>query len=240
MKAWLHIDLPVTDYVEAWNLQKNLLAARIKGRLNDDVVISLEHPSVFTVGRRGGRENLTVSEDFLNEKGIPIVDIERGGDITFHGPGQIVVYPIVNLERAGLGIGEYITSLEDLMIRTSAEFGVEPERSDLNRGVWIGKRKLGNIGICVRRGIAFHGLSLNVNLSLEPFGWINPCGLQGIEVTSLEKELSSAVPMDQVRSSVKRNIEQAFNVHLVETSLSDLLKRIETEENAARQDAASH
>jgi len=221
-KQWLHVDLPVTDYVDAWRLQQELVKARAEKRMNDDLVLLLEHPPVFTVGRRGGRENLTVTEDFLREKGIPRIEVERGGNITFHAPGQLVVYPIIKLENAGFDIGEFITRLEDVMLQTASNYGLSAERNSLNRGIWIGSNKLGSIGICVRRGIAFHGLALNVNISLEPFGWINPCGLHGIGVTSLERELSREIPMEQVRATLVRNIEKTFEVRLLETSLQEL------------------
>jgi lipoate-protein ligase B len=224
--------LPVTDYMDARRLQKELVAARIDKTIDDDIVISLEHPPVFTIGRRRGRENLTVSEEFLKAQGIPVIDVERGGNITFHAPGQLVVYPIIRLENAGLKIDQYITRLEEVMIQTAAAYGVRATRNSLNRGAWVGNNKLGSIGICVRRGIAFHGLALNVNLELEPFGWINPCGLHGIGVTSIERELSRHLPMDEVRSTMKRTMENAFKVMLVEASLSDLQSRMNTHRTA--------
>ena len=219
---WLYVDLPLTDYMEAWRLQKELVAARTNKTINDDVVLLLEHPPVFTIGRRGGRENLTVTEEFLKEAGIPVVEIERGGNITFHGPGQLVVYPIIRLENAGLDIGEFITLLEEVMLKTASVFGVSAGRSSLSRGIWVGNNKLGSIGICVRRGIAFHGLALNVNLSLEPFGWIYPCGLHGIKVTSMERELFHKLSMEQVRRTMMQAVETTFDVSLIETSLQEL------------------
>jgi len=231
-KRWLYVDLPATDYTDAWRLQKELVAARIDKTIDHDIVISLEHPPVFTIGRRGGRENLTVSEEFLEAKGIPVIDVERGGNITFHAPGQLIVYPIIRLENAGLKIDQYITRLEEVMIQTAAAYGVRAATNSLNRGVWVGNNKLGSIGICVRRGIAFHGLALNVNLELDPFGWINPCGLHGIGVTSIKLELSRHLPMDEVRSTMKRTMENAFKVMLVEASLSDLRSRMNTHRTA--------
>ena len=199
---WLLIELPAMEYTRAWELQNNLAGARKDRVIDKDVVLLLEHPRVFTLGRRGGLKNLTVSEDFLEKAGIPVIHVERGGDITFHGPGQIVMYPIIDLRAARLGVIDYVGMLEEVMIRTASDWGIEAVRNHLNRGVWVGNNKLGSIGIAIRKGISFHGMAFNVNLSLEPFGWINPCGLQNIGMTSMEKELSYKVSMDEVLSLI--------------------------------------
>jgi lipoate-protein ligase B len=232
-EKWLLVDLPIMDYAEARGLQQDLLAAKAEKRIDDNVVLCLEHPRVYTIGRRGGRENLKVADEFLGREGIPVIDVERGGDITYHGPGQLVVYPIVHLEEAGLGIGEFITSLEEVMLCAASALGVSAERNSLNRGIWIGDNKLGNIGICVRRGIAFHGLSLNVNVALEPFDWINPCGLQGIAVTSIERELSRKIAMGRAREAMKQSVEKVFGVNLTRIGLPELRRRIELKKNAS-------
>ena len=174
----------------------------------------MEHEPVFTLGRRGGRENLIVSELFLEEAQIPIVHVERGGDITFHGPGQLVGYPILDLRAAKLTVTGYVERLEQIMIQTAAHWGVHATRNRLNHGVWVGGRKLGSLGIAVRRGITFHGFALNVNVSLEPFAWINPCGLHGVKMTSLERETTRKASMKEVREQMKRNIEEVFDVDL--------------------------
>jgi lipoate-protein ligase B len=118
------------------------------------------------------------------------------------------------------------------MLEAASILGVSAERNSLNRGIWIGNNKLGNIGICVRRGIAFHGLSLNVNVALEPFGWINPCGLQGIAVTSIERELSRSVPIERAHTAMKRSVEKVFGVELVEISVPEIRRRIEKKKSA--------
>jgi lipoate-protein ligase B len=207
-------DFSTIGYKEAWELQLDLVAARKAGHVSD-VILLVEHPPVFTLGRRGGRENLAVSEEFLKERGIPIVHVERGGNITYHGPGQLVGYPIMDLHAAGLSVTDYVGSLEDVMIRTAAHWGVRAGRNRLNRGIWVGNSKLGSIGIAIRRGISFHGFAFNVNLSLEPFSWINPCGLQGIGVTSMELELGHELPMNEVREQLRCNFEAVFGVELV-------------------------
>ena len=207
-------DLPEIDYQKAWKLQSRLVEARKSGILDKDIFLLLEHPSVFTLGRRGGKENLTVSEAFIHASGISIVHVERGGNITYHGPGQLVGYPIIDLHAAGLTVTDYVDALEELMIRTAAHWGVRAVRNPMNHGVWVGNRKLGSIGIAIRRGISFHGFAFNVNVALAPFRWINPCGLEGIGMTSMEQEISHKLPMEDVRKVIQHNIAAIFQVHL--------------------------
>jgi len=226
-KIWICIELPVFQYDNALDLQHELVDARRNEIIDSNIVLLLEHAPVFTLGRRGGIENLRVSKDFLEKLNIPIIQIERGGNITFHGPGQLVVYPIVDLKKAKLEVLEFVKGLEEVMIRTADEWGITAERNLINRGIWVGNNKLGSVGISVRRDICFHGFALNVNGSLKPFDWINPCGLEGVGVTSMEQELSKRVPMNRVRKSVKGHLEAAFGVNLVLKSLSELLSIIE-------------
>jgi len=229
-RTCLCLDLPAIDYKEAWEFQTQLVSDRKSNRLDTDIFILLEHPSVFTLGRRGGLENLTLSEDLLKKTGIPVIHVERGGNITFHGPGQLIVYPIIDLRAAGLPVVEYVSLLEEIMIRTVGSWGIKAERNAMNRGIWVGASKLGSVGIAVRRGISFHGLALNVSLALKPFEWIHPCGLEGIGVTSMEEELSQNISMDSVRKAVKDYIEAVFGVKLVTTNLADL--RVQKEQSA--------
>jgi lipoate-protein ligase B len=219
-KTWLCIDLPTMDYREAWTLQTDLVADRKEGTINRNVILLLEHPSVFTLGRGGGLDDLTVSEAFLKQQDISIIQVERGGHITYHGPGQLVMYPIINLRRLRMKVADYVANLEEVMIRAAADWGIRAERNSMNRGVWVGNKKLGSIGIAIRQGICFHGAAFNINVSLEPFGWINPCGLQGIGVTSLERELSREISVSQVRETVKQHFGVVFGVELIATSLS--------------------
>jgi len=221
-KKWFCIELPAMEYREAWNLQSLLVAARREKVIDTDVILLLEHLPVLTLGRRGGLNNLTVSADFLEKAGIPVIQVERGGNITFHGPGQLVIYPIIDLRVARLAVGDYVENLEEVMIRAAFDWGINAERNPINRGIWVGNNKLGSVGIAIRRGICFHGMAFNVNLSLKPFGWINPCGLQDIGTTSMEQELSRKVSMNQVRESAKRHLEAVFGVELVMTDLSEL------------------
>lgn len=219
------------DYETAWRFQGELVSARRSGVLNLNVLLLLEHHPVFTLGLRGGMENLKVSENFLQELGIPVIGVERGGDITFHGPGQLIGYGILDLRSAGLGLGEYVTGLEEIMIRSAGHWGIACERNPLNRGVWISNRKLGSIGVAVRRGVTFHGFAFNVNISLEPFTWINPCGLKGISATSLALELGREVDMCEVRDIVKRYVKSVFQVELITAGFEEVQSSIGKEKS---------
>ncbi len=214
------------DYSAAWQLQSELVAARRHGAIDRDMVLFVEHPAVFTLGRRGGLEHLLVSEKFLESTGIPIVPVERGGVITFHGPGQLVVYPIIDLKARRLGVVEFVEALEAVMLGTADRWGIAAERNPANRGIWVGNRKMGSIGIAIRRGVSFHGLALNVNLDLTPFSWIQPCGLQGVCMTCMRQELGSEIPMIDVRAALERQLESALNLRLDFTDLSVLQHRL--------------
>jgi lipoate-protein ligase B len=172
----------------------------------------LEHPPVFTLGRRGGRDNLVVSEAFLQARGVEIVPVERGGDITYHGPGQLVVYLVVDLKQGRWSVVDFVDSLEAAMVGVAVQWGMAAAGNDDFRGAWIGDRKLGSVGITVRRGITFHGLALNVNTDLEPFAWINPCGIQGCTMTSLAIEAGRPVDMDQVRCQLSEQLSRLLGL----------------------------
>lgn len=219
---WLAIDLPRTDYDRAQALQERCVAAKHAGRLSHDLMLLLEHPPVFTLGRNGGRENLMVSDAFLKEAGVSVRSSERGGNITYHGPGQIVGYPVLDLQRARLGVADYVAALEDLMIAVAGEWGVAAQRDPRNRGVWVNGAKVGSIGLCLRHGMTFHGFALNVNNDLTPFEWINPCGLEGVRMTSLARAAGHAIPMDRLRQSVWRQVSAIFGVALRPAGMDDL------------------
>lgn len=221
-KSWICAELPVIEYGEGRDFQKKLVDARNRRVISRDIVLMLEHPSVFTLGRGGGFENLNVPAERLKKENIPVVQSDRGGNITFHGPGQLVVYPIIRLDEAGIEVLTLVDGLEEILLRVVADWGIAAERNPLNRGIWVGKNKLGSIGISVRNNTCFHGFALNVNLSLEPFSWIHPCGLHGIGVTSMRRELSKRIPMDQVRGAVKHHLASVFGISLVPATLSDL------------------
>ncbi|HDI60185.1 MAG TPA: lipoyl(octanoyl) transferase [Desulfobacteraceae bacterium] len=221
-KRCLLIDLPLTPYAEALDLQHRLVDARSDGRLDTDAVLMLEHPPVFTLGRRGGLDDLIVSRERLVQEGIEVLPAERGGLITYHGPGQLVVYPVLDLKRSGLGVQELVAALETVMIGTAADFGVAAGRDGRNRGVWTGGKKLGSIGLAVRHGVSFHGLALNVDLDLTPFSWIHPCGLAGVAMTSLAAEGATAVSLDAARRSLAAHFALTLGFDLTPASLDAL------------------
>lgn len=216
------LDLPLTEYTEALALQHAAVIARRDGRLDRDLIIMVEHPPVFTLGRRGGRDNLLVSEDDLQQKEIAVVPIERGGNITYHGPGQLVTYPIVNLSQANIKVVAFVDLLETAMIRTAAHWEINARGDAAHRGAWVGNRKLGSVGITVRHGISFHGLALNVRTDLTPFGWINPCGIQACEMTTLARETARPVSMDAARHEMAKYLGDLLGVDFQSTEISNL------------------
>ena len=226
-KIWLSIDFDRIDYREAWELQGNLIMARKERSLQNDIVLFLEHPAVFTLGRRGGRECMLVSEEFLENAGVQVIQVERGGNITFHGPGQLVVYPIVDLQTARIKVVDFVSGLEEVMLRTAENWGIAAERNPANRGIWVGPHKMGSIGIAVRRGISFHGLALNVHTDLTPFSWIQPCGLQDVGMTTMQLETAHKFSMQQVRTVMKKQFETVFGIKLVPKDLAELGSTLE-------------
>ena len=221
------VDLGMKDYNEAWKLQSDIVSARVNGIIDTDIILFLEHPTVFTLGRRGGLDHLLVSEEFLKTSGIPIVHVERGGNITFHGPGQLVAYPIVNLKARNIGVVDFVDALEDVMLGTVRTWGIAAERSPANRGIWVGNNKMGSIGLAIRKGISFHGLALNVNIDLTPFTWIQPCGLQGVCMTSMKQELGGELSMDEVCAALKKQFESVLDLNLTAASFSHLQHQLQ-------------
>lgn len=201
--------LGLADYQVVHALQLRLVAARLAWQA-DDVILVTEHPPVFTLGRRGRRDHLLVSESFLAERGIEVIHIERGGDITYHGPGQLVIYPVLDLRRRRRSITAHVDALEELMLRLAADCGVTAVRDGCGRGIWCGEAKLGSVGIAVRHGVAYHGLALNVAPDLLPFTWINPCGLRGVRMTSLARECGREVTVHWVIRHLPQHLQNLF------------------------------
>ncbi len=198
-------------YRPTWELQ-NELAERRRRREIGDRVLLLEHEPVYTIGRGGDERNLLATPERLASLGAELVRIDRGGDITFHGPGQLVAYPIVEL-RDSLDLRRYVRALEAAIITTAASFGVKADRVDGRPGVWVdGARKLAAIGVRVRRGVTTHGLALNVSTDLSWFAEMIPCGLPDIEVTSLGRELGQAPTMDAVADRQAGDLAEVFGL----------------------------
>jgi len=210
-------DPGLIDYQEALSFQERLAEGRVAGR-SDDAFILLEHPPVYTVGKSGGVENILVPREILLQEGISVYYVRRGGDITYHGPGQLVGYPIINLRENGLDVHQYVWSLEEVIIQSLADLGISGQRlSELPnfRGVWAGDEKVCAVGIQVTRGVTMHGFALNVNPNLRHFEYINPCGITGKSVTSVSKLLGHEVDMETVKEKVLRHFAQVFKFKLV-------------------------
>jgi len=216
---WL-VDCGRLPYGAAWDLQRALLSARQEERV-PDVVLTVEHTPVVTVGRAGRAANILVTRALLDARGIDVHHVERGGDVTYHGPGQLVGYPIVNLRALNEDVVRYVRLLEGTLIQAVAAWGIEAERRRGFPGVWVGGAKIAAIGIAVKRKVAMHGFALNVEPDLSHFDLINPCGL-GLPVTSLARVLGRSVPLDEVRPVVARSLETAFGVKFEPVPLADL------------------
>ncbi len=163
---------------------------------HDDTLFIVEHPAVLTLGNRKGRENLLASDEQLRQRGVEVFETERGGDITYHGPGQLVVYPILALQPGEQDIKGYVYALEEIMIRICRDFGIDTERVEGLRGLWVGNNNIGAVGVRLSRWVTMHGFALNIHTQLEDFDLIIPCGLQGRGVTSVMKENGSEVEAD--------------------------------------------
>ncbi|MDE5975244.1 MAG: lipoyl(octanoyl) transferase LipB, partial [Muribaculaceae bacterium] len=194
-------------YGEALGLQRDIFIRKVEGKRagerSRDILFLAEHPSVVTMGRRAKEENLLLSEELMRERGVELFHIERGGDVTYHGPGQLVAYPILNLDNYGLGVKDYVTLLEEAVIMTIKHFGISGKRDEGATGVWIGEgerlRKICAIGVKCSRFCTMHGLALNVNTDLRGFEMINPCGFTDRGVTSIAKETGREMDMREVK-----------------------------------------
>jgi len=241
-------DLGVIDYKTAWDYQECLLLTNVQLKsanarklaleakegigngfnesdlqpLTTHHLLLCEHPPVYTLGKSGRMENILITESEMQERGIQFYKINRGGDITFHGPQQVVGYPIIDLERFYTDIGKYLRALEEVIILTLAEYGIVGERSKGETGVWIEpniesrERKICAMGVRCSRWITMHGFALNVNTDLDYFKNIIPCGIENKKVTSMEMELSVKVDFEAVKKKIQRNFERVFNVQLVQ------------------------
>ena len=201
------------DYLEAYELQKTLRKARIEGRIQD-VVLLLEHSPVITVGKGGNSKNILVSESYLASRGIPVVQVERGGDVTFHNPGQIVSYFIMHLETIGKTIHQFVRDLEEIIIRILAGYKIEGVRDRQHPGVWLGGKKICALGLNVSQGVTLHGFALNVNNDLGITSYIHPCGISDKGVTSIAEQLSGHVETTPLIASIVQEIGSVFNMSI--------------------------
>ena len=213
----------VTPYAEILELQRRIAAARITGEIGQDVLLLLEHEPVVTLGRSSKEKNLVASKEFLASRGVDLHEVERGGDVTFHGPGQLVGYPIVDLKRHKQDLHWYLRQLEQALISTLAKFGVHAERNAGYTGVWTGGRKIASIGVHARDWVTWHGIALNVVNDLSWFDLIVPCGIDGVVMTSVEMESKEPVALEPVASTFARELAALFALTPVETAASELL-----------------
>jgi lipoate-protein ligase B len=216
------IDLGLIDYKKAWDLQRDLWSRRAKGEL-PDLLLFLEHPHVITLGRRGNRSYLVASQEVLDAMGIPIYHVERGGDVTYHGPGQLVIYPILDLKGYGYRLIRYVDQLEEVTLRTLKDFGMEGKKDSLNRGIWVNGEKIASLGVAIKRWVSFHGLALNYKTDLSYFDLIHPCGLVGKKMTSMEKILGEKVPREDLVEKVAFHFKEVFEKEWEDKKLEDLI-----------------
>ena len=250
MRNILTVNLGRIGYAEAYELQKRVVAAR-KADAIEDVLLLCEHPHVITQGRNGKREHLLVGEHVLRQKGVEFYETSRGGDITYHGPGQIVGYPILNLGEIRRDVAWYVRMLEEAMIRATAEFGIGAVREAGKTGVWvkggastshespvtshatpIAAEKLGAIGVHLSRWVTSHGFAYNVSTDLRFFDLIIPCGIADRKATSLEKLLERAVEKADVGPRIAHHLGELFGRQLKETSKDELLRKLEHAEQS--------
>jgi lipoate-protein ligase B len=212
VQLWI-LKMGLLYYEEAWHLQRQLRIARMEGRL-DDTLLLLQHPPTITMGRGGKEENILVSREHLKKKEIMFYYTDRGGDITYHGPGQLIGYPILNLRNLGLSAGRYIKLMEEVIIITLKELGIKAQRILNIIGLWVGKKKIASLGVRIKKGITTHGFALNINNDLTPFQFIHPCGIKNLKLTSLKEILGKEVDYDFIEERVAINFAQVFNMEI--------------------------
>ena len=208
-------NLGLISYKKAYKIQNDIfeeaILKKLKGENIEGSILFCEHPHVYTIGKSGNRNNLLITEDRLKQLNAEFFPVDRGGDITYHGPGQIVMYPIIDLENYHLGVKDYIYLLEYLIIDILKDYGIKGEISAGNIGVWletetIRERKICSIGVKVSRNITMHGIALNVNTDLSYFDSINPCGFTEKSVTSIRKELSADINMNELKEKIQKEL----------------------------------
>jgi len=229
LKSCLTVELGLIGYAEAWSLQKRLVAARKAGAI-EDVLLLCEHPHVITLGRNGKREHLLASEPVLKQKGVEFHTSDRGGDITYHGPGQIVGYPILNLGAIRRDVVWYVRMLEEAMIRATAEFGLGAERVAGKTGIWVRseekEEKLAAIGVHISRWVTSHGFAYNVATDLRYFDLIVPCGIADCRATSVEKLLGRRVEYQEVAPRLAKYLGEVFTLGMKPAGREFLLEKL--------------
>ena len=234
MKQLLVVDLGRTKYAEAWELQKKIFSARLEQRIGD-VLLLTEHDPVFTLGKGANENHLLANESELNEKKIDMFWIDRGGDVTFHGPGQIVGYPILDLNQHYLDIHRYLRDIEEMIIRTLNDYGIAAGREKEFTGVWVKNEKIAALGVKVSKWITMHGFALNVNTDLSFFDRIIPCGIFHKGVTSLHNVLETSIAITEVHKHLVKHFSQIFSLEVKQISKEDLLSLLHHHEAAVEE-----
>ena len=216
---WL--DLGLMSYASAFSIQDRLLKARIKDRLPSTIILQ-ENSSVLTIGRTGSRSNILAPAEELERMGIEVLEVNRGGDITYHGPGQLIVSPLLYLGDIDLNANQYLHRLEDVLINLLSTFGVRTHKKEDYPGVWWNQAKVGGVGIAVKHGYTFHGFSLNVSLDLAPFSLINPCGVSRMPVTSLHQILERKIRMTEVKEKLHEILMDTFPLRIRDVSWKEV------------------
>lgn len=220
-RGWL-LDLGVTPYDLAHALQLDLVDRRQRQVVGDTLIL-LEHAPIITLGRRADESHILASRDLLAREGIAVQRVERGGDVTYHGPGQLVGYPILHLPSHRIGASDYMHRLESVLALTCADYGIQTHCRDRTIGVWVGDNKIAALGVRIKRGVTFHGLALNVNPNMAHWRTIVPCGITDGGVTSLAQELATAPSMQQVKERLVAHFSELFHVDLTPTTWETLL-----------------
>lgn len=213
MRSFTAYRLGTIPYAEAHALQERLMEARQAGRIGDTLLL-LEHPKVITLGRAAKQENVLLTEEALAAQGYELFSTGRGGDVTFHGPGQLVMYPILDLKPDREDVRRYVKDLEETMIRTCADYGVHAERVEGLNGAWVGENKIGAVGVRLSRWVTMHGFALNVHTDLGAFGAIVPCGIAQRGVTSLAREQKQELTLDEVGARAAQHLARLFEADL--------------------------
>jgi lipoate-protein ligase B len=204
------LKLGLMEYQEAYKLQRILHHQRVEGKISD-VLLLLEHPPTITIGKSGTLDNVLVSRERLAQQGISLFFIERGGDVTYHGPGQLVGYPILDLRERRKDLHRYVYNLEEVILQTLRDFSIDADRDEGHPGVWVKEEEIAAIGLSLRRWVSMHGFALNVNIDLEHFSFINPCGFSDRRATSMSKILGSHVPMQEATNSLISHFYDVFD-----------------------------
>jgi lipoyl(octanoyl) transferase len=236
-EAWV-VRSGLVPYGEALEAQSRLAAARRAGQV-PDLLLLLEHPPTYTKGRRSTADELPMGEDWYRMQGIEVRETDRGGRVTYHGPGQLVGYPIVDLHEMGDDVHLYVRRMERVVIDALADTGVVAEIRDGLTGVWVGERKVGSIGVHVSRGVTTHGFAVNVSNDLQPFEWIVPCGIEGCQVTSLTRELGDQRDVAAFGATVAARFGAVYEREITEVRAEELAARVERTEALAAGGAAA-